>query len=390
MNRVTCRKSAVAETHYVGQSGCDSIWRCTLATFLADASSALVPDTPTARSGQPYFYLLQTNGIHSLCLLTGLAVEAYSALLIKCKLIRIVEMKDGSRSVHVNCKEWDNFLMTPKLSGNSVDVRGRHAELTDGSINISAIKEGMAECEEEESTTHTKMWMLRVGKVRDQDCGGVKNTAINHGVLPPRMNTIMREAKEELCDATRDNNLMRYMDATKMRDVMIVKKWVLMEKTNTTPEGISNFESVGVIPPSPAGSSIDDILLSPPAIRTTKTVSSTVASLTCHANRPTSQLLCTPATSTVSDDVSSTSSYDVNEFLQKQFPLLTKVSPRLVVRQKNMVAGMDMDLLLFQGVLANSVRLCDYHQEPLGFTYSNGKHGVRLIKLPMSKTTVVK
>jgi hypothetical protein len=48
-----------------------------------------------------------------------------------------------------------------------------------------------------------------------------------------------------------------------------------------------------------------------------------------------------------------------------------------------MVAGMDMDLLLFQGVLSDSVRLCDYHQEPLGFTYSNGKHGVRLIKLPM-------
>ena len=389
MNRVTRRKSAVAETHYVGQSGCDSIWRCALATFLADASSALVPNTPTIQSGRPYFYLLQTDGIHSLCLLTGLTVEAYSALLIECKLVRILELKDGSRSVQVNRKEWDDFVMTPKLRGDAVDVRGRHVELTDGSIKISAIKDGMAACEEEGATTHhMKMWMLRVGKVRDHDRGNKKNTAINHGVLPPRMNTVMREAKEKLCDATRDNNLMRYMDATKMRDVTVVKKWVLMGKTITTPEEISNFENVGVTPPLPVGSSIEeDIMLSPPAIKTTKTVSSTVASLTGYTPLPTLQLLSTPATvvSTVSHDVLSASPNDDSEFLQKQFPTLTKVSPRLVVRQKNMVAGMDMDLLLFQGVLAESARLCDYHQEPLGFTYSNGKHGVRLIKLPMSK-----
>ena len=47
--------------------------------------------------------------------------------------------------------------------------------------------------------------------------------------------------------------------------------------------------------------------------------------------------------------------------------------------------GVDLDLQLFQGMIHESVNYCDMHNKLLQFQYSNGKHGVRLIKLPMSK-----
>ena len=39
---------------------------------------------------------------------------------------------------------------------------------------------------------------------------------------------------------------------------------------------------------------------------------------------------------------------------------------------------------MFQGMIHDSVKYCDMHNKPLQFQHSNGKHGVRLIKLPMS------
>jgi hypothetical protein len=49
------------------------------------------------------------------------------------------------------------------------------------------------------------------------------------------------------------------------------------------------------------------------------------------------------------------------------------------------VNGVDLDLQLFQGMIHDSVKYCDMHNERLQFQYSNGKHGVRLIKRTMSK-----
>ena len=49
------------------------------ATFLADSSTSL---------GRPYFYLIQSNGWESLCLLTRLSVQDYSKLLLQSKLVR--------------------------------------------------------------------------------------------------------------------------------------------------------------------------------------------------------------------------------------------------------------------------------------------------------------
>ncbi len=47
--------------------------------------------------------------------------------------------------------------------------------------------------------------------------------------------------------------------------------------------------------------------------------------------------------------------------------------------------GVDLDFQLFQGMIHESAKYCDMHNELLQFQYSIGKHGVHLIKLPISK-----
>ena len=82
-----------AETTVVEYSAGVAALRCVFATFLADSSSTL---------DLPNFYLLQSIGWKSLCLLTGLSVMDYSTLLIECKLLQIRKNKDSSRSVVVD------------------------------------------------------------------------------------------------------------------------------------------------------------------------------------------------------------------------------------------------------------------------------------------------
>ncbi len=57
----------------------------------------------------------------------------------------------------------------------------------------------------------------------------------------------------------------------------------------------------------------------------------------------------------------------------------------MLQRGKLVVIGVDLDLQLFQGMIQESVKYCEMHKESLQYQYGNGKHGVRLIKLPMSK-----
>jgi hypothetical protein len=68
-----------------------------------------------------------------------------------------------------------------------------------------------------------------------------------------------------------------------------------------------------------------------------------------------------------------------------QFPALSSISPDVLLRGKRFINRVDLDLQLFQGMIHDSVKYCNMHNEPLQFQYSNGKHGVRLIKLRMSK-----
>jgi len=68
-----------------------------------------------------------------------------------------------------------------------------------------------------------------------------------------------------------------------------------------------------------------------------------------------------------------------------QFPALSSISPDALQQGKRVVNGVDLDLQLFQGMIHDLVKYCDMHNKPLQFQYSNGKHRVCLIKLPMSK-----
>ncbi|KAL7426411.1 hypothetical protein ACHAXH_000988 [Discostella pseudostelligera] len=106
-------------------------WQCMFTTFLAEVSAALA---------SPYFYLLQSNGWKSLCLLTGLSEEVYSALLLECQLVCI---KPGAaRTVCVREDAWKDFIVQNNLRGNH-DGRGSCVEITDGKITKSAVESTM-------------------------------------------------------------------------------------------------------------------------------------------------------------------------------------------------------------------------------------------------------
>jgi hypothetical protein len=235
--RSTRRNSVVADPSTVDVPTGDSIWRLIFAKFLANASSALVPDIASPNS-HPYFYLLRSNGRNSLCLLTGLSVETYYyALLIGCKLVDIKNNKDGSKTIHVFKQKWLDFLYLYRLRGGGAGGWEDHAEFTSGRINIGAI-DGVTTNNKRESA---KLAMLRVGKVRSHD-DAPQCTAINHREEPPRMTAGMRTAKLTLNEDIRRNNLMCYTDVSKMVDVYAVVDWVLMEERGVaTPDATTTY-----------------------------------------------------------------------------------------------------------------------------------------------------
>jgi hypothetical protein len=86
----------VAENSIVDDATDACSLRRIFATFLANSSTSL---------GRPYFYLIQSNGWKSLCLLTGLSVQDYSKLLLQSKLVLVRNNNDG-----VDRDEWNLFL----------------------------------------------------------------------------------------------------------------------------------------------------------------------------------------------------------------------------------------------------------------------------------------
>ena len=125
------------------------------ATFLADSSTSL---------GRPYFYLIQSNGWKSLCLLTGLSVQDYSKLLLRSKLVRVRNNKDGSRSIRVDRDEWNTFWGRFELRGD-IYGKGGSVELTDGYIKHAAIERTMGGRIDHTTTNQksARMCVLRVG-----------------------------------------------------------------------------------------------------------------------------------------------------------------------------------------------------------------------------------
>ena len=74
-------KSVISESSMMDDSDDLSHWQHVFATFISGSSAALA---------HPYFYLLRTNSKWSLCLLSGLPPSIYSALLLKCKLVKTI------------------------------------------------------------------------------------------------------------------------------------------------------------------------------------------------------------------------------------------------------------------------------------------------------------
>jgi hypothetical protein len=90
MSNSRSTKTISAETSAVVASAVLLHWQGIFATFLKDASAAL---------SRPHFYLIQANGWQSLGLLAGILTSIYSQLLLKCKLVFIRTMSDGSKDV---------------------------------------------------------------------------------------------------------------------------------------------------------------------------------------------------------------------------------------------------------------------------------------------------
>ncbi len=91
----------VAENSAVDDATDACSLRRIFANFLADSSASL---------GRPYFYLIQSNGWKSLCLLTGLSVQDYSKLLLQSNLVLVRNNNDGSRLIKVDSDQWNLFL----------------------------------------------------------------------------------------------------------------------------------------------------------------------------------------------------------------------------------------------------------------------------------------
>ena len=145
-----------------------SYWQRVFSTFILGSSAAL---------GRPYFYLLRTNSKWSLCLLSGLPTSIYSALLLKCKLVKI----KGNAVVMTNRKQWDAFQTSSGMQGDAHGCGGC-MELTNAKIIRAALfeEEGVDDC----MSTKLELDVLRVGKVPPGKAPP-SNTAINSKEEPP-------------------------------------------------------------------------------------------------------------------------------------------------------------------------------------------------------------
>ena len=165
----------VAENSVVDDATDDCSLRGIFATFLADSSASL---------RCPYFYLIQSNGWKSLCLLTGLSVQDYSKLLLLSKLVRVRTNKDGSRLIWVVRDDWNTILGRFELRGD-IYGKGGCVELTDGKIKHAAIERTMGG-RIEHTTTNQKSASL-AGNVADMSRHVADDTSCrsNFGQMGP-------------------------------------------------------------------------------------------------------------------------------------------------------------------------------------------------------------
>ena len=73
---------------------------------------------------------------------------------------------------------------------------------------------------------------------------------------------------------------------------------------------------------------------------------------------------------------------EVSDDIQQQFPALSKYYPEVFHHGRNFIGEIDLDFQLL--IISETVALCKMKKEPLQYMHSNGKHGVRLIELPIT------
>jgi hypothetical protein len=200
------------------------------------------------------------------------------------------------------------------------------------------------------------MPLLRVGKVRPEN-GPPSNTAINSGIEPPRLTHAMWEVKMKFIKAT---IRLLVIHEAKQEDVFAVEWWVLMPQNTVTVNMSGSKRKYGENGQHKTPTTTQ---LSTPSVKT-PTQNSTMIT-------PTSNMI---------------PSLDKRHTLSQEFLVLSSFNPGLLQCGSRVVNEVDLDCQLFNGMIDESVRLCAKLKEPLQFQYQNGKHGIRLIKLPMSKS----
>jgi hypothetical protein len=299
----------LAENSVVNDSTDACHFQRIFATFLVDILASF---------GRPYFYLIQSNGWKSLCLLTGLSVQDYSKLLLQSKLVQVRNNKDGSRSIRVDRDNWNTFLGRFQLQGD-IYKQGGCVELTDGYIEHAATKRTMGG-RIDHTTTNLKsvmMCVLRVGTVAPGETPSL-NTAIGKEEdKPPQINKQMRRAKLNLAvDLTIK---LHSFDEPRMEDLLAVLDWVLM-KNPTAATNDKKPMSVGTKRKCADG--VDDPNNEPiltPTMPLTPSQPSTPS------------IMCIASTTMTPTKPS-------------QFPAISSVSPDVLQHGKRVVKGVDLDL----------------------------------------------
>ena len=73
---------------------------------------------------------------------------------------------------------------------------------------------------------------------------------------------------------------------------------------------------------------------------------------------------------------------EVSADIRNKFPSLSRFYPEVFHRERNVVAGVDLDFQLLQSIISECVAVCKMLGEPVQYMHGNGIDGVRLLELP--------
>ena len=311
------------------------------------------------------------------------------------------------------------------------DIKQRDgcAEFTEGRITDAALSRDSSLREDDapddadnvdtKQNKHNRMHLLRVGKI-PTGAKAPKHTAINNGEEPPRMNSRMYKAKNDLSESVSNMIFKYYMDEEKVAIARAARDWVLMKKpappkptpppptsndTNTPPSKEHEHEQPIVSPPTAGNNAYQSpsrsisskkpkiLAHTPPSITRMKQGNMEVDGEAITDEIRTKFPLLSSITSEQFEQFGSWDKDkrelyieelsvlkerfdrpDVPNDIRKQFPCLSKLAPGIADRGKRVIGGVDLDRALMEGVLKETQEVANNHNEPWGFQYENGKH----------------